>query len=91
MRHIAIVRLYFSYWQRDIYSALYMLGMLFGSYFFGWVSDKFGRVNALMASVLTVSISGFLGYVSIITRPDCITIVTEPFVAGTGGIMASAS
>ena len=68
-----------------------MLGMLFGSYFFGWVSDKFGRVNALMASVLTVSISGFLGYVSIITRPDCIIIVTERFVAVTGGIMASAS
>lgn len=68
-----------------------MLGMLFGSYFFGWVSDKFGRVNALMASVLTVSISGFLGYVSIITRPDCIIIVPERYVAGTGGIMATAS
>ena len=51
----------FSYWQRDIYSALYMLGMLFGSYFFGWVSDKYGRKNALMASIITVSISGFLG------------------------------
>ena len=50
-----------SYWQRDIYSALYMLGMLFGSYFFGWVSDKYGRKNALMASIITVSISGFLG------------------------------
>ena len=51
-----------SYWQRDIYSALYMLGMLFGSYFFGWVSDKYGRKNALMASIITVSIAGFLGY-----------------------------
>jgi len=50
-----------NYWQRDIYSALYMLGMLFGSYFFGWVSDKYGRKNALMASIITVSISGFLG------------------------------
>ena len=38
-----------------------MLGMLFGSYFFGWVSDKYGRKNALMASIITVSISGFLG------------------------------
>ena len=52
----------FSSWQRDIYSALYMLGMLFGSYFFGWVSDKYGRKNALMASIITVSIAGFLGY-----------------------------
>ena len=51
----------YSYWQRDIYSALYMLGMLVGSYFFGWVSDKYGRKNALMASIITVSLSGFLG------------------------------
>ena len=51
----------YSYWQRDVYSALYMLGMLVGSYFFGWVSDKYGRKNALMASIITVSLSGFLG------------------------------
>ena len=25
-----------SEWKRTIYSALYMFGMLFGSYFFGW-------------------------------------------------------
>ena len=60
------ILLSFSYWQRDIYSALYMLGMLFGSYFFGWVSDKYGRKNALMASIITVSISGFLGYVNLL-------------------------
>ena len=63
---LLITILSFSYWQRDIYSALYMLGMLFGSYFFGWVSDKYGRKNALMASIITVSISGFLGYVNLL-------------------------
>ena len=26
-----------SEWKRTIYSALYMFGMLFGSYFFGWL------------------------------------------------------
>jgi len=50
-----------SEWLRTIYSAIYMLGMLFGSYFFGWVSDTYGRLKALMLAVLTVSISGFLG------------------------------
>ena len=59
--------MYCSYWQRDIYSALYMLGMLFGSYFFGWVSDKYGRKNALLASIVTVSISGFLGSDQLLT------------------------
>ena len=47
--------------SRTIYSALYMLGMLIGSYLFGWMSDTYGRLNALMLSVLTISLSGFFG------------------------------
>ena len=46
---------------RSIYSALYMLGMLFGSYLFGWISDTYGRLNALMMAVVTVSLAGFFG------------------------------
>lgn len=46
---------------RTYYNAIYMLGMLFGSYLFGWYSDNFGRLNALMLSVLTISLSGFFG------------------------------
>ena len=29
--------------HRTIYNSIYMLGMLFGSYIFGWISDRFGR------------------------------------------------
>ena len=47
--------------SRTIYSALYMLGMLFGSYLFGWMSDTLGRVNALVMAVITVSLSGVFG------------------------------
>ena len=50
-----------SAYLRTIYNALYMGGMLVGSYLFGWASDQFGRKNALMAAVLTCSVSGFLG------------------------------
>ena len=46
---------------RSITNALYMLGMLIGSYLFGWYSDNFGRLNALMLSVITISLSGFFG------------------------------
>ena len=83
----------FSYWQRDIYSALYMLGMLFGSYFFGWVSDKYGRKNALMASIITVSISGFLGYDKFLAPGGAqgSSNVSELFVAEIGVIMATVS
>ena len=47
--------------SRTIYSALYMLGMLFGSYFFGWLSDTVGRVDALVMAVITVSLPGVFG------------------------------
>ena len=46
---------------RTIYNPIYMLGMLVGSYFFGWFSDTFGRINAMMLSIITVSLSGFFG------------------------------
>ena len=38
-----------------------MLGMLFGSMFFGLISDQFGRMPALMLAISCVSLSGLLG------------------------------
>eukprot|EP00090_Calanus_glacialis_P039501 TRINITY_DN68771_c0_g1_i1.p1 TRINITY_DN68771_c0_g1~~TRINITY_DN68771_c0_g1_i1.p1 ORF type:complete len:611 (-),score=103.55 TRINITY_DN68771_c0_g1_i1:27-1859(-) len=46
---------------RTIYNSIYMLGLLFGSYIFGWISDTHGRMKALMLSVLSVALSGTLG------------------------------
>jgi len=46
---------------RTVYNAIYMLGMLFGSYIFGWLSDSYGRMKALMVAIVTVSLSGFFG------------------------------
>ena len=40
-----------------------MLGMLFGSFFFGWMSDTVGRVDALVMAIITVSLPGFFGYI----------------------------
>lgn len=47
--------------KRSILGATYMLGMLFGSFLMGLISDKIGRLKALMISVICVSVSGFLG------------------------------
>ena len=33
----------YHYHHRTIYNSVYMLGMLFGSYIFGWISDTYGR------------------------------------------------
>ena len=51
-----------SAYLRSIYNSLYMLGMLFGSLLFGWISDTFGRINSLMAAIVTTAVAGFLGY-----------------------------
>lgn len=74
-----------SEWKRTIYSAIYMLGMLVGSYFFGWVSDTYGRLKALMLAVVTVSLAGFLG--AFATGPGSMHIYAFlRFITGMGGI-----
>ena len=45
----------------SVFSSLYMLGALVGSYLFGWISDRSGRMNSLMMACLTCSLSGCLG------------------------------
>eukprot|EP00092_Neocalanus_flemingeri_P000308 GFUD01000330.1.p1 GENE.GFUD01000330.1~~GFUD01000330.1.p1 ORF type:complete len:587 (-),score=99.35 GFUD01000330.1:144-1904(-) len=46
-------------WLRTVINIMYMLGLLMGSYMFGWISDNFGRIKALMLGILFVSLSGF--------------------------------
>ena len=73
---------------RTVYNAIYMLGMLFGSYIFGWLSDSYGRMKALMVAVITVSLSGFFGYVGyIIVRKNRKYICKELFVLDPWGYM----
>lgn len=51
-----------SYWiNASVLGASYMLGMLFGSFVIGLISDRFGRMIALMISVVLVSVSGVIG------------------------------
>lgn len=67
---------------REIYGATYMVGMLVGSFFFGLVSDKFGRMKALMLSVIFVSAGGFLGAF----MPTAAGYGFFRFITGMGGI-----
>jgi len=46
---------------RNIVGATYMLGMLVGSFALGYVSDKYGRMKALMLGIVLVSVPGFIG------------------------------
>ena len=46
---------------RSIFNSLYLGGMLLGSFSIGMVSDKFGRVKALILSIFLVGGSGLIG------------------------------
>ncbi len=48
-------------YQRQIYGATYMLGMLLGSFFMGLLSDTFGRMKALCLGIVLVSLGGMVG------------------------------
>ena len=52
-----------DHWRRSIVGSTYMLGLLFGSLFFGVISDRFGRMTSLMIAVLFVVVSALLSAV----------------------------
>ena len=59
-----------------------MIGMFFGSWVIGMVSDRFGRMKALMLGVILVSTSGFFGAF----MPDPHSYGFFRFLTGIGGI-----
>ena len=70
-------------YKKQIYGALYMIGMLFGSYTVGMISDKFGRMKALMLCVIMIGSSGFF-VVSFL--PDAYSYGLVRFITGIGSI-----
>jgi len=67
---------------RSIIGSTYMLGLLIGSMFFGLISDKFGRMKALMLSVLFVVVSALLCAII----PDLGAYGFFRFITGMGGM-----
>ena len=49
------------HYQRQIYGATYMLGMLIGSFVMGVISDTYGRMKALVLGIFLVAAGGFFG------------------------------
>ena len=66
---------------RQVYGVLYMVGMGIGSYLMGAISDKYGRMKALMLGVLLVSGAGTLGAF----MPDQHSYGILRFLTGVGG------
>jgi len=70
---------------RTVVNIMYMLGLLVGAYLFGWISDQFGRIKALMLGILCVSIGGFGG--ALCSGPAGLyAFAILRFLCGVGGI-----
>ncbi len=50
-----------QHYLRQIYGAVYMVGLLIGSFFMGMISDRFGRMKALVIGAILASGAGTLG------------------------------
>ena len=46
---------------RSIFNSLFLGGMLLGSFSFGMISDRFGRLKAMVLSIFLTASSGLLG------------------------------
>jgi OCT family organic cation transporter-like MFS transporter 4/5 len=67
---------------RSVYNAIYLGGMLAGSFVFGLLSDRFGRMRALMLAVAMVSASGTIS--AFVTIPAVFGVLR--FFTGMGGM-----
>ena len=74
---------------RTIYNSIYMLGMLFGSYIFGWISDRFGRWLTIISSfrkrLVWIAIVWIL--ISPGWRPWCYQQLQFPWVVSLGKLV----
>lgn len=62
-------------------STFYMLGMLVGSFFFGWFGDRYGRKAAFLASTLFLSVGSIMTALS----PWFVMYVVARFITSCGG------
>ena len=52
-------------YKKQIYGVLYMIGMFFGSYIVGIISDKYGRMKALMLGLLLIASGLFAAFAKV--------------------------
>jgi len=67
---------------KTLSTTVYMLGMLVGSFFFGWFGDRFGRKAAFLITTLCLS----LGSVASAVSPNLWCYVAARFVTSCGGV-----
>jgi MFS family permease len=62
------------------YSSIFLFGAAFGGFVFGWFGDRFGRVNAMGASILFYSLFAGAGY--FVNTPEQLLVLR--FISGMG-------
>merc|ERR1719285_344911 len=65
---------------------VYMVGMLIGSFLFGWASDQVGRKISLMGALVTLAVGGSFPYF-LKPHPDIYyALIISRFISGMGHV-----
>jgi len=72
--------------RKSLTQTMYMLGMLIGSFLYGWLSDLIGRKTTLMLALTQLALGGSLPYFISSTVANFYTIVIFRFLSGMGHV-----
>jgi len=72
--------------RKSLTQTFYMVGMLIGSFLFGWLSDLIGRKTTLMISLLLLTVGGSLPYFVHSNVGTFYSLVAFRFMSGMGHV-----
>jgi len=72
--------------RKSLTQTMYMVGMLIGSFLFGWLSDLIGRKTTLMIGLICLTLGGSLPFFITASVKNFYTIVIFRFISGMGHV-----
>jgi len=73
-------------WRKSLTQTMYMVGMLIGSFIFGWMSDVGGRKSTMMVGLVILTIGGCLPYFIAPKLSNYYVLVIARFISGMGHV-----
>jgi len=73
-------------WKKGFTQTFYMIGMLVGSFGFGWLSDFGGRKSTLMLGLVILAIGGSIPYLINPNPANYYVLVISRFISGLGHV-----